>query len=91
MNHTDLIAKIAEAGGISKADAKKSLELVAGTISDVLASGEEVRVQNFGTFKVKQNEAKEGRNPSTGAAIQIPARKVVKYSVAKPLAERVNA
>jgi len=91
MNHTDLIAKIAEVGGISKADAKKSLELVAGTISDVLASGEEVRVQNFGTFKVKQNEAKEGRNPSTGAAIQIPAKKVVKYSVAKPLADKVNA
>jgi len=91
MNHSDLIAQIAEAGGISKADAKKNLELVVDTISGVLAKGEEVRIQNLGTFKVKQNEAKEGRNPSTGAAIQIPAKKVAKFQAAKPLADKVNA
>lgn len=91
MNHSELVAQIAEAGGISKADAKKNLELVVETISGALAKGEEVRIQNLGTFKVKHNAAKQARNPKDGSIIDVPAKKVAKFQVAKPLADKVNA
>lgn len=91
MNHIDLVGRIAWVGGITKAEASKSLELVINVISDALAKGEEVRVHNFGTFKVKQNPAKQGRNPATGETIEIPAKKVAKFQPSKPLADKVNA
>ncbi|HBC56557.1 MAG TPA: DNA-binding protein HU, partial [Gammaproteobacteria bacterium] len=61
---------------ISKADAAKALDAFISTISDVLKSGEQVAIAGFGTYKVSERAARKGRNPQTGAEIDIPAAKV---------------
>ncbi len=75
MNNTDLAEKIAGDNGLSKADARKLVDAVFAAIADAAAAGEEIALNGFGKFKVKDAPAREGRNPSTGATIQIAAAK----------------
>ncbi len=90
MNKNDLIAKVADATNFSKADSQKALDAVLDAIADALASGDEVRLVNFGTFLVVKRKATEGRNPRTGAPIKIPASKQPKFRAGKQLKEAVN-
>jgi DNA-binding protein HU-beta len=75
---------------VSKAAAKRVLGAVGTAISDILARGEDLRWPGLGSFKVRQRRARRGRNPQTGEALQIPARKVIRFSAAKALSERLN-
>lgn len=90
LNKADLINKIAEKTGKSKAEAKLYLDAMLDTITDELAKGNEISLIGFANFKVINKEARTGRNPSTGATIDIPAKKSVKVSVGKALADAVN-
>lgn len=90
MNTTDLIDAIAKQTGMTKVDSKNVLYGVFETISQTLKSGDEVRVSGFGTFVGKQQEARQGRNPQTGAAINIPASIQAKFRPAKELKETLN-
>jgi DNA-binding protein HU-beta len=72
MNNSDLADKLAAAQGLTKADAAP-MSMLFGVIVDAVAAGEEVSINGFGKFKVKESPAREGRNPSTGATIQIAA------------------
>ena len=90
MNKTDLIEHVAESADLSKADAKKAVDAVFAAISDAAAKGEEVSVNGFGKFKVKASAAREGRNPSTGATIQIAASKKLTFGAAKAVKDRLN-
>lgn len=74
----------------SKAAAKRALSAVGTAISDILARGEDVRWAGLGSFKVRQRKARTGRNPQTGEALQIPQRKVIRFSAAKALNEKLN-
>jgi DNA-binding protein HU-beta len=74
----------------SKAAAKRALIAVGTAISDILARGEDVRWPGLGTFKIRRQKARRGRNPQTGEALQIAPRKVVRFSAAKALKERLN-
>ena len=65
MNHAELSDSVATALGLSKADAKKAVDAVFAAITDAAAKGDEVSVNGFGTFKVKESAAREGRNPSS--------------------------
>ena len=89
MNKTELVEKIAEESGVSKAVAKKMLESVTNTIGEALASGDNVNLIGFGSFNVKERAARNGRNPQTGKDIKIPAKKVVKFNPGKALKDRV--
>jgi DNA-binding protein HU-beta len=91
MNNADLTDKIAAANGLSKADAKKLIDGVFAAISEAAAAGEEISLNGFGKFKVKESAAREGRNPSTGATIQIAASKKLGFSAAKALKDKINA
>jgi DNA-binding protein HU-beta len=71
----DLEAKVADAAGLNKAQARKAVDAVFGSISDALSKGDEVRLTGFGSFKVTETKARTGRNPRTNAAINIPAGK----------------
>lgn len=75
MNKTELINKIAESAGISKADAKKALEATVDTIKQALIAGDKIQLIGFGTFAVSERPAREGINPATKEKIQIPAKK----------------
>jgi len=90
VNKGDLIDSVAVAADISKAEAGRCVDAVFGSITDALAKGDNVSVIGFGTFAVKQRAARTGRNPQTGAAIQIAASKLPGFKAGKALKDAVN-
>ena len=90
MNKTDLVASVANATGMSKADAGNAVESVFDAISSALSGGGEVRLVGFGTFRVSHRKATQGRNPRTGETIQIKASNQPKFKAGKALKEAVN-
>ena len=90
MNNTDLAEKIAGDNGLSKADARKLVDAVFAAIANAAAAGEEIALNGFGKFKVKDTPAREGRNPSTGATIQIAAAKKLGFTPAKAIKDKLN-
>ena len=91
MTKADLIESIKDKAQMStKAEAGKALDAILEVIKEGLAKGEDITFTGFGSFKVVQRAARTGRNPQTGAAIQIPAAKVVKFSAGKFLKDAVN-
>ena len=91
MNKGDLINVIADKAGITKAQAADSLAAVLDGISDALASGDKVTLIGFGTFSINERAARTGRNPATGKAIKIAAKKQVKFKAGKALDDAANA
>ncbi|MFN3457150.1 MAG: HU family DNA-binding protein [Novosphingobium sp.] len=90
MNNSDLADTIAASNGLTKADARKVVDGVFAAIADAAAKGEEVSLNGFGKFKVKNTPAREGRNPSTGATIQIAASNKLTFSAAKAVKDKLN-
>ncbi|MCR9286455.1 MAG: HU family DNA-binding protein [Bacteroidetes bacterium] len=90
MNKGDLVTKVAEGAGISKADATSAVNTVLESISDTLKDGGKVTLIGFGTFSVSHRAARQGRNPQTGATIQIAAKNNVKFKAGKELTSTVN-
>ena len=76
MNKSDLVSAIADESGLSKADATRALEATTSAISGALSNGGKVAITGFGSFLVRSRAARSGRNPQTGATIQISASKV---------------
>lgn len=90
MNKNDLINKVSDDTGLSKADSTKAVDSVFESITSELKSSGDVRLIGFGTFLVSRRKATTGRNPQTGAEIQIPAANVPKFRPGKALKESVN-
>jgi DNA-binding protein HU-beta len=90
MNKGELVGKMAQSAGITKAAAEKALAGVLEAVGQALQSGDKVSVAGFGTFSITQRTAREGRNPATGKKIRIPAKKVVKFKPAAKLANDVQ-
>jgi|TARA_B100000530_G_C15764086_1_gene410771 DNA-binding protein HU-beta len=90
VNKNDLVNQVSDSTGLSKSDSAKAVDSVLDTITDTLKSGGDVRLVGFGTFLVSKRKATTGRNPQTGAAIQIPAANVPKFRPGKALKESLN-
>ncbi len=90
MNKNDLVTAVAEAADINKADAADAVDGVFEVISEALKAGEEVKLPGFGTFSVAERAARQGRNPQTGATIQIAASKQPRFKALKALKDAVN-
>jgi DNA-binding protein HU-beta len=90
MNNSDLADIIAASHGLTKADARKAVDSVFSAITDAAAKGEEVSLNGFGKFKVKNTPAREGRNPSTGATIQIAASNKLTFAAATAVKVKLN-
>ncbi|CAB9540108.1 DNA-binding protein HU-beta [uncultured Gammaproteobacteria bacterium] len=90
MNKSDLIDAIASTADLSKADAGRALNAVTDAITDSLSKGDNVAITGFGNFLVRDRAARTGRNPQTGATIQIKASKVPAFKAGKTLKEAVN-
>ena len=90
MNKAELIEEVANQTGLAKRTSGKAVYAVVSAISDCLAKGEKVTLVGFGTFGVRQRKARTGRNPQTGATIQIPAKKVPKFVPGKNLKNKVK-
>lgn len=90
MNKSDLIEAIAQAADISKAAAERALDGTVEAITSSLQKGDMVTLVGFGTFHVGDRKARSGRNPRTGATIEIKASKVPKFRAGKALKDAVN-
>jgi DNA-binding protein HU-beta len=86
----DLVNAMAEKAGLSKTDAEKALKAFADAVTDALKAGEKVALVGFGTFSVSSRAARTGKNPQTGAKINIPAAKTPKFKAGKALKDSVN-
>ena len=90
MNKSELIEQIAKRSGLPLSGSRKALDALLETVGEVLASGDRVQLVGFGTFKVTERQAREGRNPQTGAVIQIPATKTPSFRAGAELKKTVN-
>ena len=90
MKKAELVEAIAAKTGLTKADANRALDATFEVITKALKKGERVPVAGFGTFNVSKRKAREGRNPQTGAAVKIPARKAVTFKAGTALKDAVN-
>ena len=90
MNKSELIDAIASGADVSKASAGRALDSAIGAIVGALKSGDSVSLVGFGTFSVKHRAARSGRNPQTGAEIQIAAANVPSFKAGKALKDSVN-
>lgn len=85
MNKVELISAIAEKAGMTKVDAKKALEAMVEVAKAELNNDGKIALVGFGTMAVTERPARKGHNPKTGKAINIPAKKVVKFKPAANL------
>ncbi|TDQ41537.1 HU family DNA-binding protein [Aureibacillus halotolerans] len=90
MNKTDLINAVSETAELSKKEATQAVDAVFESISDALKSGDKVQLIGFGNFEVRERAARKGRNPQTGAEIEIPASKVPAFKPGKALKDVVK-
>ncbi len=90
MTKAEFIDQVADRAGLSKKDASEAVDAVLETIESALKRGSDVVFSGFGKFSVSQRAAREGRNPATGAKIQIAATKVPKFTAGAALKKSVN-
>jgi DNA-binding protein HU-beta len=90
MNKQDIIAKIAKETGMTKSNAAAAVDSLIDGITRSLKKGDSVSFVGFGTFKTSSRKARAARNPQTGATINIPKRRVPRFSAGKALKEAVR-
>jgi len=90
MNKAELVEEVSDQTGISKRRAKNVLDAMTKAITNALSNGQKITLVDFGTFRVVQRKAREGRNPQTGEGLQILAKKVAKFRPGKGLREAVR-
>jgi DNA-binding protein HU-beta len=90
MNKADIVEKVHEVLGTTKADADRAVETVLDSIIGGLKGGKEVSIAGLGIFSTKMRQARTGRNPRTGESIQIPAMRMPKFRAAKGLKDAVK-
>ncbi len=90
MNKAELVAHIADETGLSKTQANAVIDSITEAVTKTLKKNDSVTLVGFGTFSVTKRKARKGRNPKTGAAIKIGAKKVAKFKPGTDLAKAVN-
>ena len=89
VNKTELIEAIAKRADVPKSQAQKHFDAFEEVVSNVLKSGDEVQITGFGKFYVREQKARDGRNPQTGEKMRIPAQKVPTFSAGNSLKESI--
>jgi DNA-binding protein HU-beta len=90
MTKTELIDQVANESGLTKKNAGNAIDAVFDTITQALSEGEKVQLVGFGSFEARAREARKGRNPQTGAEIEIPAQTLPVFSAGKALKDAVD-
>ena len=89
MNKAELISSVAEKTELTKKDSEKAVNAILEAIGSALGKGDKVQLVGFGTFEIRERAARKGRNPQTGAEINIAAAKVPVFKAGKSLREAV--
>jgi integration host factor subunit beta len=90
MTKADLVEKVADEAEMTKKDAEQLVEIIFDSIIDTLNKGEKIELRGFGSFRVRQRNERKGRNPKTGDAVDIPAKRVAYFKPGKELKELIN-
>ena len=91
MVRSELVTKLAnQYPNILHRDIEKIVNIIFDEISEALRRGENIEIRGFGTYKVVERKARQGRNPKNSESIQIPAKKAVKWKMSKTLFNRLN-
>ena len=90
MTKTQLITTVVETTGVTKKDAERIVNATFETIAAQLAAGEKVQIAGFGNFEIKERQPRTGRNPLTGEAVQIEAKRAPVFKAGKALKDRVT-
>lgn len=91
MNKGEMITLAAAKSGVSKRETKEVVDALVDLVGDVLKDGETIQIAGFGTFKVSERAARQGRNPKTGETIQISASRSPSFKAGKALKDKVNS
>ena len=91
MNRIELVGALARRTGMTKVDTEVVTDTLFQIITDAMATGDKVRIDNFGTFEVKNRAPRVGRNPRANVPVNIPARRAPSVSAHKTLREAVNS
>ncbi len=90
MTKAELVEDVARAAELTKKDAERLVELVFESIIETLNHGEKIELRGFGSFRVRERGARRGRNPKTGAPVDIPAKRVPYFKPGKEMKELIN-
>ena len=90
MKKVELVEAVATNAGLTKADATRAIDATFAAITEALKKGDKITLIGFGTFGVSKREARTGRNPQTGEAVNIPARNAVTFKAGSQLKDSVN-
>jgi len=90
MTKSDIVEKVYEKIGFSKKETMEMVDSVFDIIRDTLTEGDRVKIANFGNFEVRQKRSRKGRNPQTGEAMEISARKVLSFKPSVMLKRELN-
>ena len=90
MTKAELVEKVAERIDLTKKQTEEIVNTIFGSITDSLSKGDKVELRGFGSFRVRNRESRQGRNPKTGTTVHIPAKKVPFFKAGKELRGMVN-
>lgn len=90
MTKADLVEKVSREAEMTKKDAEQLVEIIFDSIVGSLNKGEKIELRGFGSFRVRERNARKGRNPKTGEAVDIPAKRVAYFKPGKELKELIN-
>lgn len=90
MTKADLVEKVSKEAEMTKKDAEQLVEIIFESIVGSLNKGEKIELRGFGSFRVRERNARKGRNPKTGEAVDIPAKRVAYFKPGKELKELIN-
>lgn len=90
MNKTELVGQVAVQTGMTKKDVEKVVSAFFTTVEEALKADDKVQLIGFGTFEVRERQARKGRNPQTGAEIDIPANRVPAFKAGKALKDAIG-
>ena len=91
MTKADLVEQVAKEAEMTKKDAEQLVEIIFDSITASLNKGEKIELRGFGSFRVRERNSRMGRNPKTGDAVAIPAKRVAYFKPGKDLKELINA
>ena len=90
MTKADLIDEVAKVSNLTKKESETIVNTVFDNITDALSKGDKVELRGFGSFRIRQRNARKGRNPKTGTGVSVPEKRVPFFKVGKRLRELVN-
>ena len=90
MNKTELINAVAETSGLTKKDSETALNAILDAIQNAMKNGDKVQLVGFGSFEVKERAARTGKNPATGATIEIPASKAPVFKAGQAFKDAIR-